>query len=520
MYGDDLHSSLGCGPLWHNTVGYGATAPRVSYLTEQQNIRLERMRIAKMLWRGWHRRVYLHEDRTQWPFPEIEVQGRTIRPYVTFNILKQVSTTLTDLLLGEEPLLRADDEIGQAAIDDLKNRSDVARVFYDAVRCASWSGEGLVEVTRWDGQVWVQDVRSRDVFPIGDRQPDGQYASYVRFATVRISRERELLLQTTYSAGLIQRACFVLFGGQKVDQVPLDQWPVKQANGSPLADNESTGIAWNTLIWVGNEIDEGEATSDYDGLIELQDELNAKQTQIARVLALHSDPKLAAPETAADPSGNLRASQSVFFYRSKDDVPSYITWNAELASAIEDRNTTLNALCLASELSPGLLGLEQGAAPDSARKLRLQATKSLARVRRKAAFVRPFIKTALDTALQMMIAGKRVQVAMGAATVDLRDGLPVDDLDQAQTISTLTAGKQAMSIERAVSLQIADPAAAAQEVDRIKAEIAAATPSVLLGTNAGAEAHDHLEAPGASATDEGSGAAGAIDASSVDGGGP
>jgi hypothetical protein len=502
MYGENSN-------LWSHTLGYGARGPKVNYLTDEQNCRLERIRVARMLWKGSHRRAFLDEQRTQFNFPEALIQGQILRPYITLNILKLITTTVTDLLLGEEALLTVEDEAGytQQAMDDLKGRSDLHRVFYDAVKGASWSGEGMVEITRWDGQVYIQDVKADEVFPLGKRQPDGQFASYVRFATARAVAEtvkgRRLLLESLYLPGEIRRTCYLVDAdGNRQDAVDLALWPVTRPDGSPLPPVEATGIDWNSIVWMANELDEGCPTSDYDGLIELQDELNSKQTQIARVIAKHADPKLAAPQADATPDGSLRSGQDVYFYRTKDEIPSYITWNAELASAIEDRNFTLTALCIAAETSQGLLGLEQGAAPDSARKLRLQATKSLARVKRKGLFVRPFLRTAIDTALLMINAGSRVQIGAGGgsggdggANVELRDGLPIDELDQAQTISLLTGGRATMSVERAVMLQIPDPDAAAQEIERIKAESAAATPSVLLGPPADPAADPQEEIP-------------------------
>lgn len=503
-----------CDTLWHQTLGYGRlpSAPKLGYLTDAQNNRVERIRVARMIWRGWHRQAFLEEPRTQFDFPEMEVNGRLTKPYVKFNVCKLVTTTLSDLLLGEEPLLRIEDELAQKALDDLKSRSDLHRVFYDATKTSSWAAEAMVEVVRWQGQVYIQDLPPDEVFPIGPRQPDGQYAQYTRFATAALPDKTKLLLQSTYSPGLIERACYRLDGqGVKGDKVDLALWAAATGGagggtgggaGGGL-DKEATGIAWNTIIWMANELDEGKPTCDYDGLIELQDELNAKQTQIARVIAKHADPKLAAPEAVADPNGNLTANQNVYFYRTKDDIPSYITWNAELASAIEDRDFTLQAFCIAAETSQGLLGIEKGAAPDSARKLRLQATKTLARVSRKATFVRPFIRTALDTALQLVNAGSRVKVMGGAvaggvgAAVDLRDGLPVDELDQAQTISMLTANKATMSVERGVRLQVQDPVAAQEEIDLLKKEAAEAAPTVQLGGIVGEPGEHDQTQPGA-----------------------
>lgn len=502
----------------------------MTYLNAEQNLRLQHMAGARLLWQGRHREFFLDHRRSQFDWPEMLVLGKVIRPYITFNVLRLISTTLTDLLLGEEPMLRIDDEVGQKELDDLKTRSNLHRVFYNAALTASWSREASVEVRRWNGQVYIQDVPPAEIFPLGMIQPDGQFGSYARYETAMVppgnglgsggpgQREVTLLLQTTYFPGSIVRQCFELdgqgkvfgvgawgaandvgptgllgrgfwAGGDKRGPVSMSRWPVKNPDGSDLPDEEKTGIPVNTVIWMANEIDSERPTSDFEGLLGEQDKLNAKETQIARVLAKHGDPRLAAPEAAAGDTGSLDKSQGVFFYRSKDDIPEYITWNAELSSAIADRDFTLNALCIAAEISKGLLGIEQGAAPDSARKLRLQATKSIARAKRKSTFVKPFIRRAINTALMLSQAGLIVPMAIGnvgggagaEAAVDLKDGLPIDDLDQAQMIQMLTANGRAMSIPRAVRLQIDDPAAAEEEIAELQKESSAAAPTVMLG---------------------------------------
>lgn len=493
--------------LWANTQGYGRTNTTLDYLDAAQNARLERIRIARALRKGWHRKVFLDEGRTQFDFPEMQVQNVKCRPYITFNVLKLITSTITDLLLGEEPMLRLDAELGadwQDTLDELRNRTNLHSVIYDVVKSASWAGEGFAQVIRWDGQVYVQDLRPDDLFPIGPRLPDGQHAAYRRYATATLAADpatqdmtlppekrpatRTLLLETTYRPGTITRECFELSGTRKVGKVDLAQWPTKTPDGQTLPAEEATGIAWNTVIWLPNELDEGEPTSDYDGLIELQDELNAKQTQIARVIAKHSDPAVIADERMFDRNGALQVAGKVFAKRegSTGEKPlEYVTWNADLANAIEDRDFTLNGLCIAAELPQGLLGLERGAAPDSARKLRLQATKALARMKRKAVFVKPFMRTVIDTALMLEAAGTRTVIALGGlSAVELRDGLPVDELDQAQVISTLTGNKPTMSIERGVRMQIPDEAAAEEEIATLQEEARRDVPSVLLGPGA------------------------------------
>jgi hypothetical protein len=473
--------------LWRYSQGYGYKGPTLAYLTPEQNCRAERIRVARMLWKGQHRCAFLDERRSQFDFTPLRAQGSVLVPYVTFNVLRLISTTLTDLLIGAEPLLRVDDEAAQADLDALASRSNLHRVLYDAICEASWAGETMVEIIGFKGETYVQNVPPGEMFPLGERNPDGQYSQYRRFATAEATingLKQKLLLETTYSPGLITRELYKLEGTSRGERVTdLGLWPVKRDGDQPLLEKEQTGIKECTIVWMANELDEGEPTSDYDGLLELQDTLNHKMTQIARVLAKHADPKMAVNQFTADAAGSITARHEVFYVRSKDEIPAYVTWDAKLMEALADRDFYLNALCVAAETSPSLLGIKNDATAESARKLRLMATKTLARKDRKGTFVRPFIRRVLDVALGT----KRQTVFVSKVTVETRDGLPIDELDQANTISILTGGKQTMSVERGVQLQLPDPAAAAKDIDLIKKEqseaAALATPSINIGGN-------------------------------------
>jgi hypothetical protein len=329
-------------------------------------------------------------------------------------------------------------------------------------------------------------VPAGELFALGERNPDGQYTQYRRFAVAEVTMngmKQKLLLETTYSPGEITRELYKLDGTTKSDRLTdLGLWPVKRDGDQPLPEREATGIQENTIVWMANELDEGEPTSDYDGLLEIQDALNHKMTQIARVLAKHADPKMFVNQFTADAAGSITARHEVFYVRNKDEAPGYVTWDAKLQEAYADRDFYLTALCITAETSPVLLGIKNDATAESARKLRLMATKTLARKDRKATFVRPFIRRAVDVALSME--RPVVKVAM-PSSLELRDGLPVDELDQANTISILTGGKQTMSVERGVQLQLPDPAAADKEIEQIKEEQSAAAalamPATLLG---------------------------------------
>jgi len=64
------------------------------------------------------------------------------------------------------------------------------------------------------------------------------------------------------------------------------------------------------------------------------------------VLLKHSDPRMAFPEEAFDATtGDVRADHDVFSYGADPTrVPRYITWDAALQHALEDRAFILNQL--------------------------------------------------------------------------------------------------------------------------------------------------------------------------------
>jgi hypothetical protein len=202
----------------------------------------------------------------------------------------------------------------------------------------------------------------------------------------------------------------------------------------------------------------------------LQDALNAKNSQVGRVLLKHSDPRMAFPEEAFDrDTGQIRSDHDVFAYAADSDrVPKYITWDAELQSAMADRAFVLNQLLVRTETSQVLLGMKQGAAPDAYKKVRLEAFNSLTKAARKASYWSAAIRRAVGVAqdLEKVLTGGP-RYARGPVAVELRDGIPADDKEQAERLSILRAAGL-VSVERALEEQLQDPAAVGKELARLK----------------------------------------------------
>jgi hypothetical protein len=488
--------------------------PYAAWLSPVDQARLERIRQGQMLFDGRHREYYLDEGRTQFDFPEVRVatgSGDAVRRmYVTYNLLGLISYKGADLLMGQPPVLVAADAGQQAALSELADRTALHRVLYQACVDSSYEGEAFLEcvIDTASGrpEVYIQQLPADEMFPVGRMGFDGQYAAYRRITLAEKQVEGRTVkyaLETTYQRGSITRAAFVLADEGQRQQVSLAEFP----SSPPLTEVTPTLISANTVTWIPNMLSRGRVVSDYDGAQALQDEVNAKTTQLARVLAKHSDPKLALPAEAADPkTGTVRSDAEAYFYRTGEQLPSYITWNAELESAIKDRAFAVNALLIMTETSPVLLGLKEGAAPDAYKKVRLESLNSVQRGMRKATLWASGVKRLLNVAQELEQFTAAGGYAMGPISVEFRDGLPIDEGDLADTISTHRAAGT-MSRRRALTLQLGDPAAVDAELAELEREAAGNRAQVILGelTSPPAaepgEAAEPREAP-TSATDD------------------
>jgi hypothetical protein len=486
--------------IWVHTSNDSFNLPRwndsLAFLTPEQQARLERIRQARMLYDGRHREYFLDEGRTQFDFPRVRAGGQIVQLYLTYNVLGLIALKAADLLFGRPPMLRAEDDRQQAALDDLVQRSSLHALFYGCAVDAGYEGECFLEACTKNGRSYLRQIPADEIFPLGERGPDGQFDAYARYRVRNAGSDDQpiyLLLEILYLPGRIERRCYQLEDQGRRREVALSAWSANdkvtrwQGDKVTKADDASspftlspphlvtlspvtlTGIPSTTITWIPNTLVRGRPVSDFDGAIELQDALNAKNSQVGRVLLKHSDPRMAFPEEAFDPqTGGIRSDHDVFAYGpDATRVPRYITWDAGLAHALEDRAFILNQVLVRTETSQVLLGMKQGAAPDAYKKVRLEAFNSLTKAARKTAFWTTGIRRAIGLAqdLENLVPGAprypRKQIA-----VELRDGIPNDEKEHAERLSILKAAGL-ISLERALTEQLHDPGAVKKEMARL-----------------------------------------------------
>src|SRR3954466_14074069 len=86
----------------------GLTAP--AFLSRDEAARWTRLQICRALFEGRHRQFFLDNGNTQFNYPEERVNGRILKRYSAFNLLRLVSVKTADLLFGAKAKLDAPGE--------------------------------------------------------------------------------------------------------------------------------------------------------------------------------------------------------------------------------------------------------------------------------------------------------------------------------------------------------------------------------------------------------------------------
>jgi hypothetical protein len=458
------------------------------FLTKDEAARLERIRQARLLYAGGesHRKYFVEEQRTQFNFPEIRAFNRTLNLFVPLNVLKLISRTWAKLLFGQEPIIRVNDLGAQQQLSEFIEQSNLNSVLLEAARECSYEAEAFLEICRKTDGVYVRAMDAAEIFPQGTLGADRQYSAYIRRQVQQIAGNDlnpvYALLETTYAAGTIERHVYQLDEqGKKRLELTLENWPNRPID-EPFEPLTKTGIDMPTIVWVPNELDHGRPVSDYDGLIELQDALNEANTRMKRVLHKHGDPKLKVPRNAADDRGNFPADADVLFEDGDGSEYGYLTWDAQLDAAQKDKGFTLSTLLINAEISPVLLGLKEGASPDAYRKVRIEAMNTLTAAGGKATLWKPAVQRMLLIAQAMFGATPgRLAYTPQRPAIQMRDGIGVDEKDQADTISVLRAC-ESMSQRRSLEIQLdGNEVAVNKEMKELKDEQAAKLPTVFGG---------------------------------------
>lgn len=444
--------------------------------------RIERYRENMLLFRGEHFELFKKYNLKA--YNEI---------YIAVNLAGLICKKSADLLLGEEPIIsagREDNSAEQQALDRLTSTNDMHVVNYESALYNAVKGDsfyrirygqengGLIENEEY--RVFIEGVAPEHVFPEVSPLNKKKILVYHYCVPCYNSAENEWsLICESHGAG------YIIYHSYELNPIEYNSngEAIKFNIGGAL-DNpqyQYTGVNKPLIVHIPNTAgsDTWEGIDDLNDNKGLFDELNNRLSQIASILDKHADPALAVPvgllDEGEDGQAKFRvAVDKVFEVLGKDDIiPEYITWNGNLQEAISEMKEVINLILMNSEIPAIALGLtDAGTSGASGLSIKFRMNSLLSKIKRKRLYYNKGLKEIYRLAQEL-------EKSLGIANYDVvtphinfNDGLPTDELQEANIMSIRTGNMPTLSqLSAIMRMDNMTEEQAREELERIKADL-------------------------------------------------
>lgn len=437
---------------------------------QDESDRLQQYQTNKQLFEGNHATVYADQ------FHRIERVIGNFQDVLSYAVLsnyqKIISLKTADLLLGEAPQIKCckDGTPEQNTVDEIIENSDLVNTAYQTAIDISRYGDGLffiykdadtgmgkIDITQ--PSIWFPVVSPDNLkkfqyhvlawrFDMDRPQATGFWQQF--FDSFKSDKQSFLKVQI-HSKGSYEERLYLLEPGTTTT--------IKEFISSKTVN---TGLDDFAIVQVSNIITSDRTTGldDYKDIDSLVSELEVRVSQVARILDKHAAPSVEGPSTAIerDPrTGQYQLKMGNYFPRDSNDDPEvkYITWDAQLEANFKIIDKIINILYTISEMGNTIFGDMDGQKSSGAMSgiaLRRLMISPLAKVNR----IRMRMDSALKKALKLcsQLGGENiVDISKEKISIIWQDGLPKDELEQAQITQIRTGNKPTMSQFRAIQQQ-------------------------------------------------------------------
>lgn len=363
--------------------------------------------------------------------------------YVVANFAGLISKVMADMLFQEA--LKIDMEKNQDFIDGFSEQNQLQIQLYESELSNSAKGDGVFKLRigrrneadpTAETSIILEKQDPAIYFPEFDQKNALNVPYRDVLAVVFTQNAKTYLHKEIHTPGYINHEVYLYDPNSQKIISPEES----TAFGYPVT--EETGVKRSLVFHIPNIRDKGFfGTSDYYDLESLQFALNNRITKVDNILDKHSDPILAVPNGVLDENGKIRAGALGLFEVDNENPgfnkPEYITWNANLESAMEEIDKLIDFLFMFSEISPATMGMDKegGGKAESGRALKFKLLRTLAKRNRKKMYYDQAIKDILETAQQLAIAnnvainGNRITKAE-RPKIEWPDGIPSDSKEQ------------------------------------------------------------------------------------------
>lgn len=428
---------------------------------EQTRTRLENYSRARLLFKGKHQDVF--ERIQRW----LEKEQDKAITYVVCNFAGLLSKVAADMLFGETPRFIVGEEKTeeQIALDNIVKDNGLHVLNYEMALSSSWRGETIYKIrygkfADWAGKEHaIVEAASPSIFyPIMEEDNVRGLKGGVFGWVKQGANDKKYLRIERQLPGRIENELWQLEGSKIRKRVKLSTFP-EYANLPDIQETRYPGLLFEFVPnWRLD--DEFWGISDYYDLEGIFDELNNRVSRISRVLDKHESPKLILP-----PGIMKWDEQYKRWYIEKEDLesievdpteaekfgdlPRYLTWDAQLEAAFKQIDKLLEFAFMVSETSPDAFGLGKNGQAESGRALKFRLLRLLAKINRKKLYFDEALKNMLYAAQYLNAVWGRGPEPQDVRT-EWQDGLPADELEDAQIEHTRTGGKATSSVRSAV----------------------------------------------------------------------
>jgi SPP1 family phage portal protein len=413
---------------------------------------------------------------------------------ISVNLPSIICKKSADFLFGDGLKVlsgKGDDTREQLAFDRLVETNDLNILNYESALSNAYFGDAFIKVRygqEYNGmlpieidepRIFIENIDPKTVFPeeleynkdklkcihiaVPVEDEDGTYILSVE------SHYPNMVLYTSYKATPLH---YNILGD-------IDRWMIQ----SEIEDKRHyvlTGVPTPLVVHIPNTgiVGQWEGIDDLTEHHGILDEINNRLAQISDILDKHSDPAMAVPTGLLTEDDDGMASfkvahDKVFEVMGKDDVlPQYITWNGQLNEAFTELDKLVELLLTTAEIPTVVLGKgDSGTSGSSGLAIKWRMNSLLSKINRKRQYYHKGLKTVFYIAQTLETNLGLADYTVTIPLLQFNDGLPKDEMEQANIMSIRSGGAKTISQKTAIMrLNNMTEEQAQKEIDRIKQE--------------------------------------------------
>jgi hypothetical protein len=384
--------------------------------------------------------------------------------YVAINILGLAARKLADVVAVETPEIKpwkeADAKV-EGAIDRIMEASDFPAMLYGTTLNAGIKGDQLWTGMSEDGPNGKKVVKIKRSmpelwFPDLDHNNLGEILTHNFAWKVPADNDRIILRRIVYiPGGVVNLANWI--EGEKIGFLLTPEEELKYLGGLPEPVNHN--VVTSLVTHIPNlQLDEQHpfGLSDFVDVKGPADELAHRLTQLAVELDKHANLSMKGPDLGKGESVVGR----YFTYQKDEPEPDYITLPTGALEAMhKEIDMHIKWILLVMELSPGLVGLQEGGGVERAEALRIKNVSTGLKSMRKQIYLTRGIQHAFKAAMELENFLKIDSYEVnGVVGVNWKDGLPDSPTEKATLMALRTNNQQTISRDDAIRFLDGDSA--------------------------------------------------------------